>query len=79
MRADTLAHDEVYAGDPSAYAKQANAARRLTAADVERARKRFLAGPKLVISIVPAGKLNLASKPELPYVNATHAYARGTK
>lgn len=79
MRADTLAHDEVYAGDPSAYAKQANAARRLTAADVERARKRFLAGPKLVISIVPAGKLNLASKPELPYVNATPAYARGTK
>jgi zinc protease len=79
MRADTLAHDEVYAGDAQAYAKQANAARRLTAADVERVRKRFLAAPKIVVSVVPVGKTNLASKPDLPYVNATPAYVRGTK
>ena len=79
MRADTLAHDEVYARDPQAYAKQANAARRLTAADLERARKRFLVAPKIVMSIVPAGKTNLASKPELPFINATPAYVRGTK
>lgn len=79
MRADTLAHDEVYARDAQAYAKQANAARRLTPADIERVRKRFLVAPKIVVSIVPMGKTNLASKPELPFINATPAYVRGTK
>ena len=38
-RADTLAHDEIFARDPAAYAKQAMRARTLTSADVERARK----------------------------------------
>jgi zinc protease len=74
-RADTLAHDEIFARDPAAYAKQAMRARALTSADVERVRKKYLGAGRVVVSLVPAGKLDLVSKPELPFVNATPAYA----
>jgi hypothetical protein len=75
-RADTLAHDEIFASDPAAYAKQAMGARSLTPADIERVRKRFLGPGRVVASLVPAGKLDLVSKPELPFVNVTPAYAK---
>jgi hypothetical protein len=51
----------------------------MTPQDIERARRRFLTAPKMVVSIIPRGKLDLASKPDLPYTNATPAYARGAK
>jgi len=70
-RADTLAHGEVFAGDPTAYAKQVAAARALTSSDVERAVKRHLTAGRLVMSLIPAGKLNLISKPNLPFTNVT--------
>ena len=70
-RADTLAHGELFAGDPVAYAKQVAAARVLTAADVEGAAARYLTRGRVVMSLVPAGKLDLASKPALPYTNVT--------
>jgi len=72
-RADTLAHGEVFAHDPVAYAKQVNAARTLTPAQVQRAAAAYLAKPHVVFSLVPAGKLDLISKPELPYTNVTPA------
>jgi predicted Zn-dependent peptidase len=75
MRADTLAHDEVFARDPAAYAKQATAARKLTPADVDRVVKRFLVPGHIVMSIVPAGKLDLISKPSEPYTNVTPPFA----
>ncbi len=71
MRADTLAHDEIFARDPSAYAKQAAAAEKLTPADLDRVVKRFLVPGRSVLSIVPAGKLDLISKPSAPYTNVT--------
>jgi zinc protease len=74
-RADTLAHDQIFANDPVAYAKQAIGARALTAADVERARKKYLGRGRVIVSLVPAGKLDLVSKPNLPFVNATPSYA----
>lgn len=76
-RADTLAHDEIFARDPAAYAKQAMRARTLTSADVERARKRYLGAGRVIASLVPAGKLDLISKPNLPFVNATPEYVKG--
>ena len=66
-RADTLAHGEVFAGDPVVYAKQVNAASRLTPADLERVARRYLGANRMVMSMVPAGRLDLISKPELPY------------
>ena len=74
-RADTLAHDEIFARDPAAYAKQAMGARALTSADIERVRKKFLGAGRIVVSLVPAGKLELVSKPELPFANVTPSYA----
>jgi zinc protease len=70
-RADTLAHDEVFAGDPSSYAAQTNAALALTPADVQAAAQRYLTAGRVVMSLVPAGKLELISKPSLPYTNVT--------
>jgi zinc protease len=70
-RADTLAHGEIFAGDPVAYAKQVTAARALTPGDVQRAIARYLTTGRLVMSLVPAGKLDLISKPSLPFSNVT--------
>ena len=46
-------------------------AQRLTPADVQAAARKYLTGDRVVVSLVPAGKLDLISKPNLPYVNAT--------
>ena len=70
-RADTLAHDELYAGNPTAYARQALAASRLTPKEVQRVARRYLTPGRVVMSLVPVGKLELASRPDLPYVNVT--------
>jgi zinc protease len=70
-RADTLAHDEVFAGDPSSYATQTNAALSLTPADIQAAIRRYITPGRVVMSLVPAGKLDLISKPNLPYTNVT--------
>jgi zinc protease len=70
-RADTLAHDEVFAGDAASYAAQANAALTLTPADVQDAIRRYITPGRVVMSLVPAGKLDLISKPNLPYTNVT--------
>jgi zinc protease len=70
-RADTLAHGEMFAGDPIVYAKQITAARALTSANVQSAIKRYLTGGRVVMSLVPAGKLDLIAKPNLPFTNVT--------
>jgi zinc protease len=70
-RADTLAHDEVFAGDPSSYVAQTNAALSLTPADVQAAIRRYITPGRVVMSLVPAGKLDLISNPNLPYTNVT--------
>jgi zinc protease len=43
----------------------------LTPADVQAAARKYMTGDRVVMSIVPTGKLDLISKPELPYTNAT--------
>jgi zinc protease len=70
-RADTLAHGEMFAGDPIVYAKQVAAARALTPANVQSAIKRHFTAGRLVMSLVPAGKLDLIAKPGLPFTNVT--------
>lgn len=70
-RADTLAQGEAYAKDPLAYAKQADRTLRITPAEVQAAAVKYLTTNRVVLSLVPAGKLELASKPNLPYVNLT--------
>ena len=48
----------------SAYAKQVNQTFALTPADVQRVAKRYLSAARVVMSMVPAGKLDLISKPD---------------
>jgi zinc protease len=76
-RADTLAHDEVFAHDPTAYAKQADAAFSLTPADVQRVARQYLTPGHVVLSLVPAGKIELAAHPERPSANVTPDFAKG--
>ena len=75
-RADTLAHGEIFAGDPVAYAKGVNSTFALKAADVQRVATRYLTPARVVMSMVPAGKLELISKPDLPYRNVTPPAAK---
>jgi zinc protease len=70
VRIDTLSQGESWAGDPVVYAKQVNAVAKLTPADVQRAAVKYLTPKRLVLSMLPAGKLDLVSKPERPYENA---------
>jgi zinc protease len=77
-RADTLAHGEIFAGDPVAYAKQVNRMFAITAADVQRVAKQYLSTAHVVMSMIPAGKLDLISRPELPYTNVTPPSTRST-
>jgi zinc protease len=76
-RADTLAHDQAFIGDPTSYASQANAALDLTPADVQAAVRKYLSRGRVVLSLVPAGKLELVSKPNLPYTKVTPPGAVG--
>ena len=75
-RADTLAHGEIFAHDPAAYAKQLQRAFGLAPADVGRVAGRYLTGRGVVMSMVPAGKLDMISKPELPFKNVTESPSR---
>jgi zinc protease len=70
-RADTLGQGQSWAGDPIAYTKQQHAVLRLTPADVRAVAVKYLTPNRVVLSMVPAGKLDLVSKPERPYENAS--------
>ncbi|HSQ29500.1 MAG TPA: pitrilysin family protein [Gemmatimonadaceae bacterium] len=70
-RADTLAHDMIFAGEPTAYATQAARAQRLLPRDVLVVARKYLTPSRVVMSLVPAGKLDLVSRPDLPYTNVT--------
>jgi zinc protease len=70
-RADTLAHGEVFAGDPVVYVKQLDAVARLTPADIDRVAHRYLGVNRMVMSMIPAGRPELISKPELPYTRVS--------
>jgi zinc protease len=63
-RADTLAQGEQWAGDPVAYASQVDRANTVTHADLLRVADKYLTPNRVVLSMIPAGKLDLVSKPE---------------
>lgn len=75
-RADTLAHDQLFTGDPGFYATRANDAVRLTPSDVQRAAAKYLTSSRVVMNLIQTGQIGAISKPELPFVNVTPS--RGT-
>lgn len=76
QRADTLAHDEMFAHDPTAYAKQVDEAFALTPADIQRVARKYLTPGHVVLSLVPAGKTERAAHPERPATNVTPEFAK---
>ena len=69
-RADTLAHDEVFTGDPASTRRSQRGAHSDSRRRPGRDSTIHHAG-RVVMSLVPAGKLDLISKPNLPYTNVT--------
>jgi len=69
MRADTLAQGEQWAGNPAAYAVQVTRANAVKHVDILRVAEKYLGPARVVMSMVPAGKLNLVSKPDRKHDN----------
>jgi zinc protease len=72
-KAFTLADGESTFGDPLADFKQLANYAAVTPAQVQAVARKYLGGGHVVLSMVPAGKLDLIAKPSLPYTNATPA------
>jgi predicted Zn-dependent peptidase len=63
-KAETLLNGEVTHGDAAYYRTQYNRMRAITAADVKRVANTYLGQGRVVLSVVPMGKTDLASKPD---------------
>lgn len=64
-KAEQLLSGTVFHGDPAYYKKDYAGIKSVTAADVKRVVNRYLTGGRVVLSIVPQGKPDQASKPEV--------------
>jgi zinc protease len=78
-RAEQLAQGEVFDKNPLSYVDMLSRYGKVTAADVQRVANKYLTDGRMVMSMVPAGKLDMASKPDKPYTNVTPARPMGTK
>ena len=63
-KAEVLLNGSVFHGDAGHFRKQYAAIKAVTAADVKRVANKYFSGGRVVLSIVPQGKLDQASKPE---------------
>jgi zinc protease len=72
-KAEMLSEGQTFAGDPLHYIADTRATLAVTPADINRVAKRYLTSGRVVLSMVPAGKLDLASNPGRPFVNVTPA------
>jgi zinc protease len=70
-KAETILDGQVFFGDPLHYLTDSRRTLAINAADVHRVARRYLTPERVVLSMVPAGKLDLVSKPNLPFVNVT--------
>lgn len=70
-KASLLADATINTGRPLAYYDIVASAQRLQPAAVQAAARKYLTADRVVLSIVPTGKLDLISKPSLPYTNMT--------
>lgn len=77
VRADTLAQGLKWGGDPVVYARQVTAGNALTPAGLRRVASRYLTPGRIVMSMVPRGKLDLVSKPERRYENVASIVLAG--
>ncbi len=71
IRDTLLVEGQMFQNDPSVLFDDVAIARRLTPADLQRVARKYLGPGRVVLSVVPAGKLELVSKPSRPYINVT--------
>ncbi len=71
-KAEEMLDGQTYHGNPTYLTDvELPAYRALKPADVHRVAVKYLAAPHVVLSMVPAGKLDLIANPSLPYMNVT--------
>jgi zinc protease len=70
-KTNILLDGQVFHGDPLYYVKQTEEALDATPGDLSRVAKHYLTQGRVVLSMVPAGKLTLIAKPDAPYTNVT--------
>jgi zinc protease len=70
-KSSELGRGELYFKDPERFRTDLRQLLSVTPADVNRAAKQYLGSGRIVLSMVPAGKLDLVSKPNAPYTNVT--------
>jgi zinc protease len=77
-RAETLAEGQTFFDDPLHYLVDLRESESVTPEDVQRVAHKYLTAGRVVLSMVPAGKLDLVSKPSAPYTDATEAAEKRT-
>jgi zinc protease len=70
-KARALGVSEIYFANPLGYVDQLERVMAVGPADIERAAARLFGKGRVVLSMVPAGKLDMISRPDLPYTNVT--------
>jgi zinc protease len=70
-KSETLNEGQTFSGDPLHYITETRATLVVTPADVHRVAKQYLGAGRVVLSMVPAGKTDLAARPDRPFVNVT--------
>jgi zinc protease len=63
-KAETLLNGSVYLGDPGYYRTQYQKLRGVTPNDVKRVANTYLGAGRVVLSVVPTGKIDQASRPD---------------
>ncbi len=70
-RAEHLAQGQVFDKNPLSFVSMLHDYARVSPADVQRVAKQYLTSGRLVLSMVPAGKLDQVAKPGQPFTNVT--------
>ena len=71
MHAEMLLYGETFTGDPAYYRTSTAALLAVTPADLARVAATYLTPGRVVLSMVPAGKLALIAAPDSSYTNVT--------
>ena len=72
-KSETLNEGQTFAGDPHRYIAETRAALAVTPADIHRVARQYFTPGRVVLSMVPAGRIDMASNPGRAFVNVTPA------
>ena len=70
-KSETIAEGQTFFGDPLHYVTDTREMLAVTPEDVHRVARQYLTAGRVVLSMIPAGKLDMVSRPDRPFVNVT--------